>query len=124
MTRRSFVPALVGAALFAQENKPAQRKGKLKQGVTGGVFGKGMRFEDQCRHAARLGVQGFDLKGPADWPGMKKYGLIPSMAPGGGGTLPDALHATENHPRIEPLPRALLDQCGAAGAPQQLTLSA
>ncbi len=127
MTRRSFVPALVGAsglaAALAQESKPATRNGKLKQGVTGGVFGKGMSFDDQCRHAARLGVQGFDLKGPADWPTIKKYGLVPSMVPGGGGTIPDALNRIENHAMIEPLMRDTINKCAEAGAPNLITFS-
>jgi hydroxypyruvate isomerase len=127
MTRRTFVPALAGAGAlataFGQDTKPAVRKGKLKQGVTGGVFGKGMSFEDQCRHASRLGVQGFDLKGPADWPVMKKYGLVPSMVPGGGGTIPDALNRVENHDRIETAMRETIDICAKAGAPNLITFS-
>ena len=82
-----------------------------------------MSFEDQCRHAARLGVQGFDLKGPADWPVMKKYGLVPSMVPGGGGTIPDALNRIENHAIIEPLMRDTINKCAAAGAPNLITFS-
>lgn len=83
--------------------KPAPRKGRIKQGVTRGVFiarvpgqppgrgaGGGVDFEEMCRQAARLGIQGFDLVGPDDWPMLKKYGLVSSMiygigiGPGGG----------------------------------------
>lgn len=83
--------------------KPAPRKGRIKQGVTRGVFiaraagqapgrgaAGGMDFEQMCRQAARLGIQGFDLVGPDDWPMLKKYGLVSSMiygigiGPGGG----------------------------------------
>ncbi|MCU1329419.1 MAG: Xylose isomerase domain protein barrel, partial [Bryobacterales bacterium] len=53
----------------------------MKQGVTRGVFGRGMALYVMCREAARLGCQGFDLIGPADWPVLKKYGLTPSMYP-------------------------------------------
>ena len=72
--------------------KPAPRKGRIKQGVTRGVFiarvpgqppgrgaGGGVDFEEMCRQAARLGIQGFDLVGPDDWPMLKKYGLVSSM---------------------------------------------
>src|SRR4029078_10457077 len=101
MERRTFLgaltaPLIVGAGAAAQTTptqpttatKPAPRKGRLKQGVTGGVFARsGLSFEDQCREAAKLGIEGFDLRGPADWPVLKKYGLVPSMYPGGpGGT--------------------------------------
>jgi hydroxypyruvate isomerase len=72
--------------------KPAPRRGRIKQGVTRGVFSArvpgqqpgtqapgAMDFEEMCRQAARLGVQGFDLVGPDDWPTLKKYGLVSSM---------------------------------------------
>src|SRR5229473_871043 len=69
MNRRAFLPALVGAAaLSAQDEKPVQRKGRLKQCVTGGVFGRGRSLEDTARDAARLGARGYDLIGPKDWP--------------------------------------------------------
>ncbi|HEY7839233.1 MAG TPA: TIM barrel protein [Terriglobales bacterium] len=75
--------------------KPAPRKGRIKQGVTRGVFepvvpgqrgpspGE-MDFEEMCRQAVRLGIKGFDLVGPADWPILKKYGLVSSMIYGVG----------------------------------------
>ena len=102
MTRRSFLPAAASAGLsvaaMAQDSKPAVRKGKLKQCVTGGVFrGANLSLDEQCREAAQRGIVGFDLIGPKDWPTLKKYGLIPTMVPGGGGTIPDALNRVENH---------------------------
>src|SRR5258707_15204638 len=117
MTRRSFVPTMAAlgsaARLFAaDETKPIVRKGKLKQCVTGGVFGRNMpSLEDRCREAAKLGAKGFDLVGPKDWPTLKKYGLLPTMVPGGGGTIPDALNRLENHAAIEKLMRELINSC-------------
>ena len=35
--------------------------------------------------AADNGVKGFDLVGEKDYPILKKYGLVPSMVPGGSG---------------------------------------
>src|SRR5262245_66487517 len=103
MERRTFLGALVAplvvTGLDAQAASQPQaaaapverapRKGRLKQGVTAGVFrGANLMFEDQCREAAKLGIEGFDLRGPNDWPILKKYGLVPSMYPGGpGGTI-------------------------------------
>ena len=125
MTRRSFVPSLAAgaaAAAYAQDPKPVHRKGRIKQGITAGCL-KGMSFEDQCRHAARLGVVGFDLRGTADWPTLKKYGLVSSMVPNGGGNIPDALNRVENHDRIEKTMHEMLDLCAAAGAPNLITFS-
>ena len=99
MRRRDFLPILVAAHVAlaqSRPNAPLARKGRLKQGVTRGVFAREMSLEDCCREAARLGVQGFDLIGPADWPTLKKYGLTPSMyPPGPGGSIPDALNRRE-----------------------------
>ena len=79
MLRRDFLPALVAPAALAQTPQPAPRKGRIKQGVTRGVFARGMSMEDCCREAARSGIKGFDLIGPQDWPTLKKFGLTPSM---------------------------------------------
>jgi hydroxypyruvate isomerase len=126
MTRRSFVPVAVGAlavSASAQDSKPVPRKGKLKQAVCRGVFGRGAALEDMCREAAKRGVVGFDLIGPKDWPTLQKYGLIPTMVPGGGGTIADALNRVENHDRIEKLMHETIDLCAQHGAPNLITFS-
>ncbi len=123
MTRREWFAGLAASAgAAAQETKPAPRKGRLKQCVTRGVFGKGMPLEDMCRHAARLGVVGFDLIGPADFPLLKKYGLIPTMVPGAM-TLTGGCNHKEDHPKVEKAMHELLDQAAAAGAPNVIALS-
>jgi hydroxypyruvate isomerase len=102
----------------------AQPKGRLKQGVTRGVFARDMSLDDCCREAARLGIQGFDLIGPADWPTLKKHGLVPSMyPPGPGGTIPNALNRTENHDRLEKSLHAAIDEAAANAVPNIITFS-
>lgn len=128
MTRRTFLPAAASAGLsvaaLAQDAKPVVRKGKLKQCVTGGVFrGGNLSFEDQCREAAKRGIVGFDLIGPQGWPTLKKYGLIPTMVPGGGGTIPDALNRVENHDRLEKSMRDMINTCADYKAPNLITFS-
>src|SRR5882724_8602681 len=124
MRRRDFVPTLgaaVASAALAQDSpKPGspKPKGKLKQCVTGGVFGRGMAFEDTCKIAADLGIVGYDLIGPKDWPTLKKYGLTPTMyPPGPGGTIPDSLNRTENHDRLEKSMHAAIDEAETNGVP-------
>ena len=125
MRRRDFLPALAAPILLAQNQTAptASRKGRLKQGVTRGVFAREMSLEDCCREAARLGVKGFDLIGPADWPTLRKYGLVPSMYPGPGGTIPDALNRKENHDKIEKAMRAAIDESAANSVPNIITFS-
>jgi hydroxypyruvate isomerase len=124
MRRRDFVPAVAfSAAAAAQTAAPVEHKGRLKQCVTRGVFGRGANFEDTCREAARAGCYGYDLIGPADWPTLKKYGLIPTMYQGPGGTIPDALNRKENHDKLEASMNAAIDEAAANGVPSIITFS-
>ena len=124
MRRRNFLPAFLGSLALAQGVDPVKRRWRIKQGVTRGVFAREMSLEECCRAAARLGIRGFDLIGPADWPMLKKYGLVPSMyPPGPGGTIPDALNRQENHGRLEKSLRAALDESAANGVPNIITFS-
>jgi hydroxypyruvate isomerase len=124
MRRRDFLPALAATAAAAQTPTPQVQKGHLKQCVTRGVFGRGMSFEDTCREASRLGIKGYDLIGPSDWPMLKKYGLLPTMyPPGPGGTIPEALNRKANHEGLEPKMHAAIDEAAGYGAPNIITFS-
>jgi hydroxypyruvate isomerase len=131
MHRREFLatftaPVVLRSPFAARPASPpeAALKGRIKQGVTRGVFGRGASLEDSCREAARLGIKGFDLIGPADWPTLKKHGLVPSMyPPGPGGTIPEALNRRENHDRLRPLLHAAIDEAAANGVPNIITFS-
>src|SRR5262245_12987372 len=129
MYRRDFLGMLAGLAVAGAQTRgvtpeSVQRKGRLKQAITRGVFSRNMAFEDMCREAARLGVKGFDLIGPPDWPTLKKYGLVPTMYPAGaGGTIPDALNRRENHEKIETSLRAAIDEAAANSVPNVITFS-
>jgi hydroxypyruvate isomerase len=124
MRRRDFVTALAAAPIAsAQEAPTVVRKGRLKQCVTQGVFARGMDFEETCKIAQRMGCKGYDLRGPKDWPTLKKYGLIPTMYPGPGGTIPDALNRIENHDRLEKTMHAAIDEAAANGVPNIITFS-
>jgi hydroxypyruvate isomerase len=89
--------------------------------LPGGV-GRNMPLEERCKHAARLGVYGIDLIGPKDWPTLKKYGLIPTMCPGGG-TIREGFNRVENHAKYETAAHELIDQCAAVGAPNLIGLT-
>jgi hydroxypyruvate isomerase len=124
MRRREFLPAIALATAAAQTPARVERKGRLKQCVTQGVFGRDMSFEDTCRQAARLGCKGYDLVKPADWPILKKYGLIPTMYPlGPGGTISDALNRKENHAALEKSLHAAIDESAANDVPNVITFS-
>ena len=90
MDRRQFLAgmsaglplSLTTSVAWGQQAAPVKRNGRIRQGVTQGVFGRNgnLSFEDTCREAARLGIKGYDfVDDPADWPMLKKYGLVLSM---------------------------------------------
>jgi hypothetical protein len=126
MKRRDFLLTVAAAPVAAAQasaaplQAPKALKGRIKQGVTRGVFGRGnMSLEDCCREAARLGIKGFDLIGPADWPLLRKYGLAPSMYPlGPEARLPTPSTAQENHARLDASLRAAIDECRRERRPE------
>jgi hydroxypyruvate isomerase len=126
MRRRDFVnaAALFGAATAAnsQTKSSSAGTGRLKQCVTSFPFDPKMPFEDRCREAARLGCVGFDLVGPKDWPTLKKYGLIPTMAPPGGVTMEDGIIHKEAHENSLASLSAAIDECAAGGCPNIITV--
>ena len=124
MRRRDVFPLLALPAMAAQTPPPAPGGGRLKQSVTRGVFGRGMAFEDTCREAARLGIKGYDLIGPADWPTLKKYGLVPTMSQFPGSTIPDGLNTIANHAALEKAMNAAIDEAAANGVPNRGRLAA
>jgi len=124
MRRRDFVTAaaLVGTATAATAQTEGVPKGRLKQCVTGFPFDPKMPFEERCRVAAQLGCVGYDLIGPKDWPTLKKYGLIPTMAPMGGITMEDGMIHKETHDKFLASMGAAIDECAAAGVPNIITV--
>jgi hydroxypyruvate isomerase len=133
MQRRTFIATVaaagVAAVQSAQPEAAAQtassikRKGRIKQSLFRTVFANpNMSFDDQCRIAADLGCVGFDLIPPQDWPTLKKYGLIPTMAPATPVTFQDGLIHKEVHDQLERGVREAIDRCAAGGCANMITV--
>jgi hydroxypyruvate isomerase len=132
MQRREFLTTVTVAGLsvpftradgIAQRQTRVQRKGRIKQALFRNVFGNpDMAFEDQCRIAADLGCVGFDLIPQQDWPTLKKYGLVPTMAGAGPVTFADGLIHKEVHGDLEPKLKTYIDQCVAGGCSKIITV--
>ena len=129
MERRTFLgtltaPLVIAGVAGAGQATQTSRKGRLKQGVTRGVFGRNVSLEDCCREAAKLGIEGFDLIGPPDWPMLKKYGLVPSMYPGGpGGTIPIGPSHKDTHEKLVAEMHKAIDEAAANGVPNIISLA-
>jgi len=68
----------VTPAQAALAERPAGISGRIKQSVCRWCYGK-ISLDDLCVAAKRLGLVGIDLLGPADFPTIKKHGLICTM---------------------------------------------
>ncbi len=126
MNRRNFFSSLAGTLALSSSvdlmgAAAVQRKGRLKQGITGGCL-RGLPFEDICREAARLGARGIDLVGADRFPLLKKYGLIPTMLPSGS-SIRDGIIHKELHDKIAERVNADIEIAAAAGAPNVILLA-
>jgi hydroxypyruvate isomerase len=127
--RRQFLTTLAGLSALAAapsmlaESEPAHRKGRLKQGVCGGVFrGLKLDLEGMCRETAKVGLYGIDLVGPSAFPTLKKYGLPATMVPGGSG-IQKGINDKKNHAEFEPKMREAIQAAAEAGAPNVIALA-
>jgi hydroxypyruvate isomerase len=125
MKRRDVLTTFAAAAaLFsglhasAQQPAPAaqpriQRRGRIKQGLWRVNFGadSALTFDEQCREAARLGIYGFDLIPPEDWPTLRKHGLEPLLAGSGPVTFENGIIHAEVHDELEKAIRPWIDSC-------------
>ena len=85
LTRRNLfqAAAIAGAAGMAGRmataaSVPTAAAGRLNQSVCRWCYGK-TALEDLCKAAKEMGLVGIDLMTPADFPMLKKYGLVCTM---------------------------------------------
>lgn len=130
LNRRSFCATLGGFSALAAFGIPNSlsgeepaHKGRIKQAVCRGVFrGADLDLEGMCRECVRLGLWGIDLVGPDTFPTLKKYGLVPTMVPGGG-SIKQGINDKANHDGIEKRMRAAIQAAGQAGAPNVIVMA-
>jgi hydroxypyruvate isomerase len=121
--------AVLAAPALAQQGQLAAqpkivRKGRIKQGLWRVNFGANtqLTFDDMCREAARLGVYGFDLIDPADWPTLRKHGLEPLLAGAGPVTFQNGIIHPEVHDQIEKDLKAHIDMVAGQGVKTIITI--
>lgn len=93
------------------------RKGRLKQSCFVRNFGSSMLLDDMCREAARLGAAGFDGVPPEQWPTLRKFGLISTMALGGGMTIENGIIQKELQSALVKSLEEFIDSCATHGCP-------
>jgi len=110
-------PAL---AADAAEGKPGVRNGRIKQSVCQWCYG-GVSFDDLAAHTAKIGLAGFDLADPGQWPALKKHGLICTMTPTHG--IGKGLNRKENHQECLAIIRKRIEETADAGFPNVICFS-
>jgi hydroxypyruvate isomerase len=108
ITRRDTLTTALGlaaaGALGSQPGQSAQaaerivKKGRIKQSVCRWCYGK-LSLDELAAASAKMGLVGIDLVGPKGFPTLKKYGLVGTMTPAGGGGIRDGLNDPGNHER-------------------------
>ena len=120
MTRRSAILGS-GLAVAAARAGQAAPKGRLKQSAARWCYAK-IPLDDLCRQAADIGLSGIDLVEPADWPTIRKYGLVPTITQGQA-KIPDGWNRKESHDRLETEIRDRIARAAGAKVPNVITFS-
>ena len=99
-------------------------RGRIRQGLWRTNFGENpsLSFDDMCREAARLGIHGFDLIPPEDWPTLRRHGLEPLLAGAGPVTFENGIIDPATHDRFETGLRPWIDQCADEGVRTIITI--
>lgn len=131
ISRRALLTGLSSAALLAvmpsslarslAQSAPTKLKGRLKQSVARWCY-RDIPIEQLAKAAADIGLKGIDLIEPADWPTVKKYGLVPTMTTGAG-TIADACNRKELHDKLEKQFQETIPRAAQNGAPNVITFS-
>jgi hydroxypyruvate isomerase len=122
MTRRSALQTIPAGLALAQAGRTEQAPaGRLKQSLCRWCYAK-IPLDDLCRQAAAMGVSGIDLVEPADWPTIRKYGLVPTVTQGDA-KIPDGWNRKESHERLEAEIRARITRAAEAKVPNVITFS-
>jgi hydroxypyruvate isomerase len=114
----------------AAEEKPRERKGRVKQSVCQWCFNK-MPLDALCAAAAEMGLKSVELLQPKDFPTLKKHGLVcamvmnPSAKVGGTsvGGIPKAWNRLEYHDALVPVYESHLQATADAGFPNLICFS-
>lgn len=97
-------------------------KGRLKQSACRWCY-RNIPLEELAKFGAEIGLKGIDLlNNPADWPIVKKYGLIPTMT-SGAGTIPDACNRKDLHDKLEKEFQTNIPRAAENGVPNVITFS-
>jgi len=138
ITRRSAIAKLASGAILATatgsllknlgaaESAPGPGhdalKGRVNHSVCKWCYAK-IPLDTMCEAARRIGLQSVELLTVADFPVLKKHGLICAMVTGVPGNIPHGLNRLENHDAIAAYFEDTLPKVADAGYPNMICFS-
>lgn len=129
LDRRSALKAGLAATALSPflgilegQEGPVARKNRIRQSVCRWCYQQ-IPMEHFCSSAASIGLHGIDLLQPEEYEVPRHYGLICTMAYGGGGEIKEALNRPEHHAAIEAAFRINIPLAAKAGVPNIITFS-
>src|SRR4051794_6411351 len=132
LTRRSALRVLAGgtsvaaiAASLSSRLAAAESvglKGRINHSVCKSVYPKAS-LDDLCQAAKQIGITSIDLMPPANWPTLKKYGLICAMTKVHEPNYPETWNRLEDHDKLVGYFSDVIPQVGDAGFPNLICLS-
>lgn len=107
-----------GASRGAGPEKPAARRGRLRQSVAAWPYEAHWDLDRLCRVARELGIESVELVGPEAWPTLAKHGLTCAISPCG---MPDppfvkGLNNLRHHEEVIAVTKKTIDACADFGA--------
>ncbi|HTU22453.1 MAG TPA: TIM barrel protein, partial [Gemmataceae bacterium] len=93
--------------------EPVIKNKRLKQSIVKWCFDKHWSLEQTCQQAKRLGCDSVEIVAPADWPVLKKHGLVCAIAPSH--TFVKGMNNPKYHDMCIDLMRKSIDACAEAG---------
>ena len=105
----------------AEPTPGAAPAGRLRQSVCAWCYG-GMKLEDLCAMAKRVGIGSVELLDEAHWELVRSHGLACAVANGPGG-IAKGWNRLEHHDELVRRSEELLPKVAAAGIPQMIVFS-
>ncbi len=120
-TRRSVIAAAASSAALFSSRASAAPNGRLKQSVCKWCY-KDFTLDQLCENSRKMGIVAIDLLTDAEWPVVKKYGLVCAVG-SGICSIADGLNVKANHAKIEENFRRLLPAAKQHGVPNIICFS-
>ena len=105
--------------------KRVATKGHINHSVAAWCFAKYWDMDQMCRITKQLGCKSIELVGPADFPTLKKHGLVCALTPNG---MPDppfvkGFNNPRNHETVIARTRESIDACAEYNFPNVIAFT-